>query len=140
VDNGSRLRLAGEGDAGLRGGPPGELYVVLYVKPHKIFERSDGDLLSTQPISFVQAALGAEVDVPTLEGTARLKIPSGTQTHTVFRLRGKGMPRLNQYGRGDELVRIVIQTPTKLTPSQRKILEEFGKEKGEAPQNRSFFD
>jgi molecular chaperone DnaJ len=139
VDNGSRLRLAGEGDTGLRGGPPGELYVVVYVKPNKIFERSDGDLVATQTISFVQAALGAEIDVPTLDGTARLKIPSGTQTHTVFRLRGKGMPRLNQYGRGDELIRIVIQTPTKLTPNQQRILEEFGKETGETPQKRSFF-
>jgi len=139
VDNGSRLRLAGEGDAGTRGGPPGDLYVVTYVKPHKIFERSDGDILATVPVSFVQIALGAEIEVPTLEGSAKLNIPPGTQTHTVFRLRGKGMPRLNGFGRGDELVRIIVQTPTKLTPNQRKLLEELGKETGEAYRRHGLF-
>jgi len=139
VDTGSRLRLTGEGDAGIRGGPPGDLYVVVYVKHHKVFERSDSDLLVTVPVSFVQATLGDEIDVPTIEGTAKLKIPSGTQTHTVFKLRGKGMPRLNQSGRGDELVRVIVQTPTKLTSNQRKLLEELGKEMGETPRRRGIF-
>jgi molecular chaperone DnaJ len=139
VDTGSRLRLAGEGDAGSRGGPPGDLYVVTYVKPHKVFERSDSDLLVTVPVTFPQVALGAEIEVPTLEGSAKLKIPPGTQTHTVFRLRGRGMPRINQYGRGDELVRVIVQTPTKLTPNQRRLLEELGKETGEGSRRHGVF-
>jgi molecular chaperone DnaJ len=138
VDTGSRLRLAGEGEAGVRGGPPGDLYITIHVRPHKIFERRDGDIVATVPISFTQAILGTEIEVPTLDGKARLKIPPGTQTDTVFRLRGRGMPHLNGMGRGDELVRVVVQIPTKLTRRQRELLLEFERETEEA-QRRRFF-
>jgi molecular chaperone DnaJ len=139
VDNESRLRLQGEGEAGVRGGPAGDLYVVIYVKPHNVFERRDDDLLARIPIGFVQATLGAEVEVPTLDGKTFLKIPPGTQPDTVFRLRGKGMPHLNGFGRGDELVRVMIQVPTQLTSRQRELLTELGKETGEVHTNRRFF-
>jgi molecular chaperone DnaJ len=139
VDTGSRLRLAGEGDVGIRGSPSGDLYVDIYVKPSNVFERSESDILLTLPVNFTQAALGAEIDIPTLEGEAKLKIPAGTQTHTVFRLRGKGMPRLNQYGRGDELVKVTVQTPTRLTTNQRKLLEDLGKEMGETSRKHGIF-
>jgi molecular chaperone DnaJ len=139
VDTGSRLRLAGEGDVGTRGGLPGDLFVYIYVKSNETFERSDSDIVLSIPVDFVQATLGAEIEVPTLEGPTKLRIPSGTQTHTVFRLRGKGMPRLNQFGRGDELVRVIIQTPTRLTQNQRKLFEELGKEMGETPRKHGFF-
>jgi len=129
VENGSQLRLSGEGEAGMRGGPSGDLYIVLTIKPHPIFDRDGSDLLCETPITFSQAALGAEVNVPTLlEGKARLKIPAGTQTGTVYRMRGRGMPSLHGYGRGDQLVRVVVRTPTKLSQRQRQILNEFSKE------------
>lgn len=139
VDNGSRLRLAHEGDAGVRGGPSGDLYIDIYVKPHRTFERSDNNISLTVPVNFVQVSLGAEIEIPTLEGRVKLKIPPGTQTHTVFRLRGKGMPRLNKFGRGDELVRVIVQTPTKLTWNERQLLEELGKEMGELTRKRGIF-
>lgn len=139
VDTGSRLRLAHEGNAGVRGGPPGDLYVNIYVKHHQTFERSGNNISLTVPINYVQVSLGAEIIIPTLEGQAKLKIPHGTQTHTVFRLRGKGMPRLNRFGRGDELVRVIVQTPNKLTRNERHLLEELGKEMGEVPQKRGIF-
>ena len=139
VDDGSRLRLSGEGGAGVRGGSQGDLYVFLHVKPHKVFSRRDDDLLCEIPLGFTQAALGAEIDVPTLEGSAKLTIPQGTQTHTVFRLKGKGMPRLNAYGRGDELVRVIINTPTKLSGRQRELLAELAKEMGEDVKTKKRF-
>jgi len=140
IDSGSRLRLSGQGEAGERGGPPGDLYVVVHVKPHKIFQRNNGDILCEVPIGFAQAALGAEIDVPTLDGKARLKIPEGTQTHTVFRLRRKGLPRLHGYGQGSELVRVIIRTPKRLTSKQRQILAELAKEMGESVRvKRDFF-
>lgn len=139
VDTGSRLRLAGEGDVGIRGGPPGDVFVNIYIKPDQTFERNNSDILLTVPINYVQASLGAEIDVPTIEGQAKLKIPPGTQTHTLFRLRGKGMPHLNQFGRGDELIRVIIQTPTKLTSNERRLLEELGKEMGEAIRKHGLF-
>jgi molecular chaperone DnaJ len=131
VENGSRLRLSGEGEAGPRGRPSGDLYVIVHVKPHKIFQRSNSDLLLTIPIGFAQAALGAEIEVPTIDGKAKLTLPAKTQTHTVFRLRGKGLPRLHGFGRGNELVRVVIKTPTKLTSKQRKLLMEYATEMNE---------
>ena len=140
IDNGSRLRLSGQGEAGERGGSLGDLYVVVHVKPHKIFQRNNSDILCEVPIGFAQAALGAEIDVPTLDGKARLKIPEGTQTHTVFRLRGKGLPRLHGYGRGSELVRVIIRTPKRLTSKQRQLLAELAKEMGESVKvKRGFF-
>lgn len=141
VDNGSRLRVAGEGEAGMRGGPRGDLYVYIRVKPHKIFKREGNDIICEIPISFVQAALGDEVEVPTLEGKAGLKIPEGTQTGTVFRLRGRGIPDVNGYGRGDQHVRVKVVTPTKLNEEQKEILREFGRLTGKKTkaEEKSFF-
>jgi len=134
VDNESRLRLQGEGETGVRGGSPGDLYVVIYVRPHDMFERRGDDLLTQVSVGFVQATLGAEVEVPTLDGRTLLKIPPGTQPDTVFRLRGKGMPHMNGFGRGDELAKVRIQVPTKLTSRQRELLTQLGKEIGETAQ------
>ncbi|MDQ1279859.1 MAG: molecular chaperone DnaJ [Thermoproteota archaeon] len=140
IDDGGVLRLSGEGDAGSRGGPPGDLYVYIHSRPHNLFQRRDDDLFHEASVSFTQAALGEEIEVPTIDGKAKLRIPSGTQTGTVFRLRGKGMPRLRAFGRGDELVRVNIQTPTKLTPRQKDLLTELAKEMDEeAKQKKSFF-
>ncbi|NGO39621.1 molecular chaperone DnaJ [Limisphaera ngatamarikiensis] len=125
VDTGARLRSAGNGEAGWRGGPPGDLYVVVHVRPHEIFHRDGDDLLCEVPISFVQAALGGEIEVPTLNGKATIKIPPGTQSGTVFRLKGKGVPSVQGLGRGDLHVRVVVEVPTKLTAAQRAKLEEF---------------
>ncbi|NLM37471.1 MAG: molecular chaperone DnaJ [Firmicutes bacterium] len=134
VDTGHRLRVAGEGEAGERGGPPGDLYVYITVKPHPIFKRTENDLVLEHKISFAQAALGAVIEVPTLEGTATLRIPEGTQPGTLFRIRGKGIPYLHGSGRGDELVRVRIEVPTKLNPAQREairqVAEAFGEEVG----------
>ena len=138
VDDGSRLRLSGEGEAGLRGGPPGDLYVYIVVRPHKSFIRDGNDVIYDMNISFAQAALGDVVEVPTLDGTASLKIPEGTQTGTIFRIRGKGIPYLNGSGRGDQHVRVKIVTPTRLTDKQKELLQEFAKiGGGESPQGGS---
>lgn len=133
VETGSVLRLRGEGEVSTSGGPSGDLYVVINVLPHEIFQRDGTTLYLEQPISFFQAALGAKVKIPTLDGAAELKIPAGTQTHTLFRLKGKGMPSLDGYGRGrgDELVRVIVTIPEKLTRSQKKLLQELAKEFGE---------
>lgn len=140
VDEGPRLRLVGEGEAGARGGPPGDLYVVVHVKSHEMFRRRGSDILYETFIGFVQAALGTEIDVPTLDGKAKLKIPAGTQSHMVFKLKGKGVPNLNGFGRGDELVRVKTRTPTKLTSKQRELLLQFAKETGEdVNKSRGFF-
>jgi molecular chaperone DnaJ len=131
VDTGSRIILPKAGEAGIRGGPPGDLYVMIYVKPHERFQREGKHLLYDTEISFVQAALGDEIEVPTLKGTAKLKIPKGTQTHTSFRLKGEGMPDLRGGRKGDLFVRVIVKTPTKLTEKQKTLLLEFeGKEKG----------
>jgi len=127
VDNGSRLRIAGEGEAGTRGGPPGDLYVYIHVKQHNLFRREGDDLICEIPLSFVQAALGAEIDVPTLEGVEKLKIPEGTQPGTVFRIRGKGIPHLNGFGRGDQHVRVKVIIPGKLSERQKELLREFAR-------------
>jgi len=146
VDSGSRLRLAGEGEAGARGGPPGDLYVYIHVKPHRIFKREADDLICEIPISFVQAALGDELDVPTLEGDTKLKVPEGTQSGTVFRMKGKGIPHVNGYGRGDQHVRVKVQTPSKLSDKQKDLLKEFARLAGEHQQeashagDKSFFE
>ncbi len=139
VDSESRLRLQGEGEAGVRGGPSGDLYVVVYVKPSDLFERRGDDLLTEVSIGFVQATLGAEIEVPTFEGKTLLKIPPGTQPDTMFRLRGKGMPHMNGFGKGDELVRVKIRVPTKLTSAQKDLLMQLGKEMDEIPQSRRRF-
>ncbi len=142
VETGSRLKLTGEGERGLRGGPAGDLYVVISVKPHAIFERQGDDVVCEVPISFVQAALGAEIEVPTLDGKVGLKISAGTQSGKVFRLKGKGIPHLSAYGRGDQHVVVKVETPTGLNAKQRKLLEEFAKASDEAthPLGKSFFE
>jgi len=141
VDTGSRLRSAGNGEAGLRGGPPGDLYVVLHIRAHELFQRDGDDLLCEVPVSFVQATLGAEIDVPTLNGKAAIKIPAGTQPGTMFCLRGKGVKNLQGYGHGDLHVRIDVEVPSHLTAVQRAKLQEFSDLcSGEQnPKSQSFF-
>ena len=131
VDEGFNLRLRGEGDSGPNDSSPGNLYVVVHVKPHPLFQRDGSDVLCEVPTSFTQAALGSEIQVPTLESRAELKIPPGTQSGTIFRMKGKGLPKLNSYGRGDELVRVNVRTPTNLSRKQKQLLEEFAREGGE---------
>jgi len=142
VDNGSRLRLHGEGEAGERGGGRGDLYIVVYVRPHEIFERHDADISCEVPISFATAALGGEVEVPTLEGKIMMKIPPGTQGNKVFRLKGKGIARLHDYGRGDQLVRVQIDVPANLSAEQKRALKEYYKVSGESsgPLAKSFVE
>jgi molecular chaperone DnaJ len=125
VETGARLRLAGEGEAGTNGGPPGDLYVVIHVKEHEMFERQGNNLYVSVPVTFSQAALGAEIRVPTLDGEDTLTIPEGTQTGSIFRLKGKGIVSLQGHGRGDLFVVTTIVTPTRLTREQKRLLEEF---------------
>jgi molecular chaperone DnaJ len=125
VDTGSRLRSSGNGEAGVRGGPAGDLYVVLHVKPHEIFQRDGDDLICEVPVSFVQATLGAEIEVPTLGGKAHIKIPAGTQPGTTFRLKGKGIKNIQGFGSGDLHVRINVEVPTHLNHAQKAKLQEF---------------
>ncbi len=141
VDTGTRVRLAGEGEVGEHGGPPGDLYVVVHVKEHPLFHREDQDVFVVVPVSFVQAALGAQIDVPTLDGVVKMKIPEGTQTDKVFRLKGKGIPGLHGGGRGDQHVKVVVEVPTNMSSKQKKLLEEFAAMDHEAvhPQSKSFF-
>lgn len=125
VDTGARLRSSGNGEGGLRGALPGDLYVVLHAKPHELFQRDGDDLLCEIPINFVAAALGAELEVPTLSGKAFIKIPTGTQSGTIFRLKGKGAKNVQGYGVGDLHARVVVEVPTHLNSAQRAKLEEF---------------
>jgi molecular chaperone DnaJ len=127
VDNGSRLKLRNEGEAGQRGGSPGDLYVVLSVDEHELFHRDGANIVCQRPVSMVDATLGAEIDVPTLDGVVKLKVPPGTQHGKVFRLTGKGVPDLRRSGnvRGDQYVSIQIEIPTKLSKKQRKLLEQL---------------
>lgn len=133
VDNGTQIRLTGEGEAGWHGGPPGNLYVALSVRPHPYFKRQGNDIFMELPINIAQAALGDEVEVPTLDGKERLVIPPGTQTGETFRLRGKGIPYLRRNGRGDQLVTIFVATPRSLTEEQRELLQKLGKTLGKEP-------
>ena len=127
VETGSRLRLRGEGEAGEQGGPCGDLYVFLQVEDHDFFIRSEDDIICRIPISFVQASLGGTVIVPTLEESEKIKIPRGTQTGRTFRLKGKGIPHLQGYGRGDQIIEVFVQIPTALTRKQEELLREFEK-------------
>jgi molecular chaperone DnaJ len=142
VDSGSRLRSAGNGEAGLRGSTPGDLYVVIHVKPHAIFQRDGDDLLCEIPVGFVQAALGADINVPTLQGNASIKVPPGTQPGTMFRLKGKGMKNVQGYGHGDLHVRINVEVPTHLSAAQKTKLEEFAElcNGKESPISQGFFE
>ena len=128
VEEGARILYSGEGEAGIYAGPPGDLYVVLHVKEHPFFQREGSDLHCVIPISFTQAAVGTEIQVPTLEGQQRMEVPEGTQTGTILRLRNKGVPVLNGHGRGDLYVELKVQTPAKLSKRQRELLEELENE------------
>ncbi|ALS27273.1 molecular chaperone DnaJ [Paenibacillus cisolokensis] len=131
VDDGAQIRLSGEGEGGLRGGPAGDLYIVIRVKPHEFFEREGDDIYCEVPLTFTQAALGDEIEIPTLTGKVKLKIPAGTQTGTYFRLKGKGVPRLRGYGQGDQHVKVTVVTPTSLTEEQKELLRQFAGLAGE---------
>ena len=127
VETGSRMRLRGEGEAGDQGGPNGDLYVFLQVEDHEFFVRQEDDIVCSIPISFVQASLGATIEVPTLKETEKIKIPRGTQTGQIFRLKGKGIPHLQGYGRGDQIIEVFVRIPTQLTRKQEDLLREFEK-------------
>ncbi len=126
VDNGSTLRLGREGELGARGGPPGDLYVSLHVKPHKIFTRQGNDVICEIPVSFIQATLGDEIEIPTLEGKTMLKIPEATQPGAIFHLRGKGIPHLQGFGRGDQVIKVNVVIPARLSEKQKELLMQFG--------------
>ena len=142
VDTGSKLRSAGNGEAGTSGGPSGDLYIVIHVKDHEIFDRQDENLYCEIPIKFTLATLGGTIEVPTLSGKASLKIPAGTQSGVTFRLKGKGLPSLRGGYYGDQMVRVRIEVPTSLTSEQRERLEEFALVSGDAdePVGKSFFE
>jgi molecular chaperone DnaJ len=142
VDNGARLRIQGEGEAGSYNGPSGDLYVVIYVEEHPFFQRQGNNIYCQVPIGIVQAVLGAEIVVPTLEGEEKLKIPEGTQTGTVFRIRNKGIVSLGERGRGDQFVTVNVAVPTKLTKEQRQAFEALAKvcQEDEITQERNIFD
>jgi molecular chaperone DnaJ len=125
VENGTRIRYAGEGDAGRSGGPRGDLYVVLSIRPHDFFERDGQDLHCVIPVSFPQAALGADIEIPAIGGNVTIKVPEGTQSGKQLRVRGKGVPFLNESGRGDLIVQVVVQTPRKLTRTQRELVNKL---------------
>ena len=145
VDDGDRIRLSGEGESGMNGGPPGDLYVVVQLKPHGVFQREGADLHCEMPISFTVAALGGEINIPTLEGEAKIKIPAETQSGQVFRLRGKGIRPIRQTSAGDLMCHVVVETPVRLTERQRDLLrelEEINKKDGDRhnPRAKSFMD
>ncbi|MCG7319796.1 molecular chaperone DnaJ [Brevibacillus laterosporus] len=144
VDDGQQMRITGEGEAGVNGGPAGDVYVMFRVRKHDFFERDGNDIYCEMPINFAQAALGDEIEVPTVDGRVKLKIPAGTQTNTFFRLRGKGVPHLRGNARGDQHVKIKVVTPTKLTDRQKDLLRELGGLEDGAPLHEqpeeNFFD
>jgi molecular chaperone DnaJ len=142
VDNGTQIRLAGEGQPGMNGGPNGNLYVTIQVKNHKFFRRRDNDIVLDLDVNIAQATLGAEVEIPTVDGNAVLKIPAGTQPGKVLRMRGKGVPHLRRNGRGDQLVVINVDIPTRLTSEQHELFEQLANSLGSEvrPQERSFLD
>jgi molecular chaperone DnaJ len=142
VEDGTALKLAGEGESGLNGGRSGDLYVVISVEEHPIFRREGRNVVCEIPISFTQAALGCEIEVPTLDGRVKMKIPGGIQSGKVMKLSGKGIPDVHGRRRGDQLVVIRVETPTKLTSRQKELLEEFARESGDDvhPMGKGFFD
>lgn len=142
IESGTRLRTSGNGEAGVRGGPAGDLFVIVHIRDHEIFERDGQDLYCEVPLAFSTAALGGELDVPTLEGRSNIKIPAGTQNDTVFRLRDKGITHLNSSRKGDLHIRVQIEVPTKLNSEQKEKLSEFAESIGEknSPIHESFFE
>ncbi|MBU9713955.1 molecular chaperone DnaJ [Evansella tamaricis] len=138
VDTGQQIRVSGQGEPGVNGGPPGDLFVVFNVKSHEFFQRDGDDIYCEMPLTFVQATLGDEIEVPTLNGKVKLKIPAGTQTGTHFRLRGKGVPNVRGLGQGDQHIQVRVITPKKLTDKQRELLKEFAEISGnEVPDEQS---
>lgn len=131
IDDGQMIKLSGQGEVGSKGGPRGDLYIVINVKPHSLFTRDGNDVYFEMPITFAQAALGDEIEVPTLDGKVKYTVPEGTQTGTVFRLREKGIPRLRSSSRGDQYVKVIVDTPKKLNETQKELLREFAKSCGE---------
>ena len=142
IDDGQTLNLRGKGNAGLDGGPAGDLLITVFVKPHPLFERDGNSVLMEMPVSFAQAALGAEIEVPTIDGRIEYKIPEGTQTGTTFRMRGKGIQNVNGRGRGDQYVRVNIEVPKNLSDKQKKLLREFEETSTDENQvkRKSFWD
>ncbi len=142
IDDGQQLRVTGQGEPGINGGPSGDLYIVFNVRGHDFFERDGDDIFCEMPITFAQSALGDEIEVPTLHGKVKLKVPAGTQTGTKFRLKGKGVPNVRGYGVGDQHIRVKVVTPTNLTEKQKQLLREFADISGQLPdeQTESFFD
>ncbi|MFS0780856.1 molecular chaperone DnaJ [Bacillus sp. 1P06AnD] len=132
IDDGQQLRVSGQGEPGVNGGPAGDLFVVFHVKSHEFFERDGDDVYCEVPLTFVQAALGDEIEVPTLHGKVSLKIPAGTQTGTRFRLKGKGVPNVRGYGQGDQHIIVKLVTPKKLSDKQKQLLREYAEISGEA--------
>ncbi|MBQ7565516.1 MAG: molecular chaperone DnaJ [Oscillospiraceae bacterium] len=141
IDEGQSVRVRGEGSAGMNGGPSGDLLVGVDIRPHKIFKRDGANVLCEMPITFAQAALGAEVEVPTLDGAVRYRVPEGTQTGTTFRLKGKGIPYVGYKNRGDQYVTVTVETPTKLTKAQKDLLKQFDESVGDGghPKKKKFF-
>jgi len=143
VDTGSKLRIRGEGEGGESGGPPGDLYVIIYLEAHDFFSRDADDIVCQIPISFPQAAMGAEIEIPTLDGEKKVTIPKGTESGELLRIKGKGFPKLGGHGRGDQLVQVIVQTPKNLTKRQEEILREFeelaGKDERKEEGWRKFF-
>jgi molecular chaperone DnaJ len=142
IDDGQTISLRGEGEPGAKGGPSGDLFITIRVKPHTIFQRQGNDVICEMPITFVHAALGVEMEVPTLDGKVKYTIPEGTQTGSVFRLRGKGIPFLRGNGRGDQYVKVNVEVPKKLNEKQKSILREFAEVSGDESheQRKSFFE
>ncbi|MEK3807894.1 MULTISPECIES: molecular chaperone DnaJ [unclassified Metabacillus] len=142
VDDGQQLRVSGQGEPGVNGGPSGDLYVVFNVRPHEFFERNGDDIYCEMPLTFAQAALGDEIEVPTLHGKVKLKVPAGTQTGTKFRMKGKGVANVRGYGQGDQHIVIRVLTPTNINEKQKELLREFAEMSGGRPDEHeeSFFD
>jgi molecular chaperone DnaJ len=137
VDTGSRLRMSGEGELGVHGGPRGDLYIYLNVEEHSFFKRDGNNLFCEVPVSFPQAALGSEIEVPTIDGTHKIKIPAGTPSGRIFHIKGKGVQKLGGSHRGDQVVRVYVDVPKNITQRQRELLEEFAQLTGDEV-NKSF--
>ena len=140
INSGNYLRLAGQGNAGVKGGMPGDIYVVIFAEPHEIFKRDGSDVYLELPLSFSEAALGSVIDAPTLYGNAELKVPAGTQSGTIFRLGGKGIQRLNASGKGDEFVKVILETPGKISKRERELFEQLSEEEKTKGKRNSLFD
>ena len=142
IEDGMTLRIAGEGESGEQGGPPGDLLCEVHIRPHPLFKRAGADVYLELPIGFAQAALGAKLEVPTLRGRKELKVSGGTQAGQVLRMKGEGFPKLDGYGRGDQLVEVVVEVPSKLTKEQERLLREYAEteEQNITPERKSFMD